>query len=818
MRFHPHLRSVAQPLLIAGFLAASAAFAATQPGPMIGNPPAGSVILSPESPDVRMQSLHVLRQLPLDDIRKQPTVMVGTTRLNFKPMLENPRALFNIATSLRKLPQSAVVVQDSMTATEIDQGIVVQSKLTYRLKPGACDTGARRAMIAKAGVSCANLLSDSALAAAFANPKDVHFVADPGKRATALAAAKSNRAASSAQIAVDLAELRASLKDPAKRAQIDASFGASESARLAGLSDDQLTMELVNSAETTVDQTIFIPGAETPNARLSTSKFAPRNGIETGPLSLQPVNPAVLAGLGEGKQKSSSPPVQDTTHLLTTRIFLTGFTLGRHYEWSEGVSTTIKWCLVGCKKTYSAVVFARMGLGFGLRFPIQISGLYKHHLENGKETATITANYEPVNGTADDYAAAGLSKAQQFQGQEIVAEAVAKAGVVFDLPFYGHKEFTPAEVGEDYTSSLPAPFTNGQFKPPAPGELGFPALEKTFEDQDMLLGVANWGVFGAKVFPQVKFDLHSTSLKFKLHDLLSGKTHELTSSGLTYPLAVNAGDHSSHFTLSDPVYDLGFTVTPGLVGQLFIHLGVWGHDWNYGVWFPQVAVQLPPGGVKFACHEGTSCSRSYKFSPTSQSDSVGPASPNAEMMLQWKLAFENRWKPQCPDQKCKDAIWLIAFATGTNNLKLMDDEFAAAKAFAGNVSETLKLIKPYQDKIQKGYQDAENAAAEAVELARIRKSKQGHSTLPVTFTAMPKYPPPATSPPLMQGRTPIPTLAYPPPATPARSAPAVAKSTLCQFISGPRAGQVQDYAPMAPIPVGSSCQDARGSYGTVIAP
>ena len=48
-------------------------------------------------------------------------------------------------------------------------------------------------------------------------------------------------------------------------------------------------------------------------------------------------------------------------------------------------------------------------------------------------------------------------------------------------------------------------------------------------------------------------------------------------------------------------------------------------------------------------------------------------------------------------------------------------------------------------------------------------------------------------------------------------APIAAKSTLCQFTTGPRAGQVQDYAPMAPIPVGSNCQDARGSYGTVIA-
>ena len=43
------------------------------------------------------------------------------------------------------------------------------------------------------------------------------------------------------------------------------------------------------------------------------------------------------------------------------------------------------------------------------------------------------------------------------------------------------------------------------------------------------------------------------------------------------------------------------------------------------------------------------------------------------------------------------------------------------------------------------------------------------------------------------------------------------KSTLCRFTAGPRAGEMQDYAPMAPIPVGSNCHDGRGSTGVVVA-
>jgi hypothetical protein len=43
-------------------------------------------------------------------------------------------------------------------------------------------------------------------------------------------------------------------------------------------------------------------------------------------------------------------------------------------------------------------------------------------------------------------------------------------------------------------------------------------------------------------------------------------------------------------------------------------------------------------------------------------------------------------------------------------------------------------------------------------------------------------------------------------------------STLCKFTSGPRTGQTQDYAPQAPLPVGTPCQDGAGSFGTVVAP
>lgn len=54
-------------------------------------------------------------------------------------------------------------------------------------------------------------------------------------------------------------------------------------------------------------------------------------------------------------------------------------------------------------------------------------------------------------------------------------------------------------------------------------------------------------------------------------------------------------------------------------------------------------------------------------------------------------------------------------------------------------------------------------------------------------------------------------------AQPTNGANAGATSTLCRFDTGARKGQTQDYAPTAPLRVGSGCQDGAGSTGVVIA-
>jgi hypothetical protein len=44
-----------------------------------------------------------------------------------------------------------------------------------------------------------------------------------------------------------------------------------------------------------------------------------------------------------------------------------------------------------------------------------------------------------------------------------------------------------------------------------------------------------------------------------------------------------------------------------------------------------------------------------------------------------------------------------------------------------------------------------------------------------------------------------------------------AVSTICQFLSGPKAHGWHDYAPLSPVALGSSCQDGIASVGIVVA-
>lgn len=586
---------------------------------------AGSLTLRPGGHGDLMRNLRVVRQISGEQLRANPTIRIGTMQADFRPVLNNPRALPNIAQKLRGLSSLVEVRSDLLEAAEVEQGLLIRSVLTYGFKPGACSDAGKRAQIAASGVRCFTQDNELASGAALENPRSPRFVADPGKRAQAVRDLRARSGEISREMAADVASFRTRLRDPAQRAALAAELGEGEVARLAGLNDGALTNELVNSAETKVEQVAYVPRADTAQGRT-------------------PKAPGAAAKTASGDFSRDFD--------IDTHIFLTGFTLGKDYEWKQRVETTIKWCAIACKKTYYGELSAGFNYGFGLRFPIRVGGSFNFSRTAGVDKGVLTAKVETIDGSVTDYRDAGLADDKLFSGKELVAQFSARAGIGAKLPIIGKVGPLGITIGKDFTEGLPAPFTNGQFRPPQPGEAGLsgPII---FDQFDLLGGSGNFGVIGGQIFPAVDVGLVSKSLSLSLRDKVSGVSRPLNAGVNTVELAIAPSDRAANFVIENPKYNVAFKVTPGLNARLFIDLALWGAHWDWPVWFPQLTVELPPGGLDFACHEGTTCSRDYRYTEK------GAQSELMALFEIWGESFDTRWVPKCGDDPCKFAIRLV---------------------------------------------------------------------------------------------------------------------------------------------------------------
>jgi hypothetical protein len=588
-----------------------------------------SVTLRGESYDANIKRLRVLHAYTRADIQSRRTAVLGAASLDFTPILRDPRALANVAQRMRSVPQRIEIRADDLEASEVDEGMVIHSKLSYRILPGGCADAGSAAQVTQAGANCIRHLSLNERVASFGRVGDPHYLADPQKRAAAVAAYQRTYSQSQAATAQHIADLRKMLANPQQSADILRQLGAPEVQRLRGLSDEQLADEIANAAVHTVEQVIFVPRQETPaqnpliqkmhiatdDRTASAVQLAMHGGaVSPEAMKVEENEPAtkfhVLPRLIVGGERQGV--AKETDIDLGTYIYLTGFTLGRDYEWSWGDSVTINWCVVGCSQTYSVNLYAGLQAGVGLRFPIQTQLTYHQEIQpNQTASATLTPTFKPINGSADQFSETGLETDQLFGGQEIVAGAQADAGFNLNLPVVGNQGNSDTE-GVDLTSYLPAPLTGGHFTPPAPGG---PALNPTIiaQDVDLLLGLLNFGVVGAQLLPALEVTIGSDKLQFALADELSNKQTIVTSSGKAIPVAVEkSGSFDSHFKFGNPVYRLTFTETPGLSLHLFVDLDIWSDSWDFIAWIPQLSITLPPNGVEFGCHAGTTCIRDFR--------------------------------------------------------------------------------------------------------------------------------------------------------------------------------------------------------------
>jgi hypothetical protein len=585
-------------------------------------PNANSVILQGGNHAQTMQRLHVVRQYALPDLRSNPRVMLGEAHLDFTPMLNNARALPNVAARLQALSQHVQVQANTSDVTEVDQGLVIHHVLTYQILPGKCADPGAKAQLAAAGVACFTRSTTAQRVSEFSVPGSPRYIADPGKRQAAIASFQQKSAAADADASQHIAALRKSLADPTQRAAIVAKVGEAEAARMSSLSDDDLKDELVNMGVQTVEETMFVPKLESSNyahpqhtlattaspAEIAAVQQIMRNGVSgnSSPAGFPKLLKIVPSS--ELHLNGSGPPRGDQTADLNMGpyYFLTGFTIGHDYEWQWGVSVSINWCVVGCTSTYGIQLHAGFNYAFGLRFPIQATLKYETVVHpNNTATAKLTPQFVPIEGDTNDFFSAGLDGSELYNAQEIVAQVGADAGFSVNLPGFGTSQGFSVNV--DFTQLLPAPYTGGRFQPPAPGSGGINS-NFVFNSIDLLGGLLDLGVVGGAVYPAIQVNLHSDSLQFTLNDELQHRSSTINS-GQTVSLGdatAQNGDYS-HFAVGNPVYNLGFTLTPGLAPTVFVDIAVWSDQWQWPVWFPQLAISLPPGGMNFSCHAGTTC-------------------------------------------------------------------------------------------------------------------------------------------------------------------------------------------------------------------
>jgi hypothetical protein len=586
-------------------------------------PVANSVILSGGTHAQTMQRLHVVRTYALQQVRSNPQVTLGAARLDFTPMLNNPKALFNIAQRLHQLPQHVEIKEETSELSEVDQGLVIHHVLSYRILPGKCADATAKVQLANAGVQCFTRESASQRIAEFGQPNSARYVADPAKRQAAIAAFQKNSPLADADANQHIAELRKALADPTQRAAIVAQVGQAEVTRMSSLSDDDLKEEVINSSVQRYEETMFVPKIESINyahpqhpltpaassAEISAVHQLLSNGVpkEGGPAQfpkLLKIVPTKRFGVTPVSGGDKSADLQ-----LGPYIFLTGFTIAHDYEWNWGVSITVNWCLVGCSSTYGIQLYAGFNYAFGLRFPIQAEFKYHTvvHPNNSAQATLTTTTLKPIEGTVDDFFSAGLDGSEIYDAKELVAQVGAHAGYDVNLPVVGGSN--DLQVGVDFTDLLPAPYTHGKFLPPAPGSGGINS-PFVFDGIDLLGGLLDFGVVGGQVFPAVNINLHSNKLELTLNDETSHHQTTLSAtSSQSMPVGVTPinGQDDSHFDIGNPLYNLGFTLTPGLNPRVFVDIAIWSDSWNFPVWFPQLALDLPPNGVDFGCHPGTTC-------------------------------------------------------------------------------------------------------------------------------------------------------------------------------------------------------------------
>lgn len=331
------------------------------------------------------------------------------------------------------------------------------------------------------------------------------------------------------------------------------------------------------------------------------------SGVAVKPTVVDSIVPATLDGTGSRTQ---------------TRDFLTGFTEYQSFDWSE------RWSFG--KHDYFKIG-AHAGYAFGIRAPVQVTGVIEPTRFSKRATRDLPAEYavkltaKPLDAGEGYYEDLGLSDGEAADGKEFVMEADAYATVDLEAGWgiLSIHEKIPGNLGIDWGAHFVPPYDS------CGDDCGFdlwvPA--SATRTQISLLGiVVGSAQIGVKLGGKGSIGIDYMSLQDGkgLDSTRAGKkarTHSLTFTAAgksqkvetTLPARTAPGTSKFGYRLSDPRFDWTLTVTPGLKGGIDVNAKpFFSEEIDIGpFWFGALAMKL--GTFSLGTHAGTP--ESYDLEP-----------------------------------------------------------------------------------------------------------------------------------------------------------------------------------------------------------
>jgi len=542
---------------------------------------------------------------------------LGNARVDLTTYTRSSSSLANFASQIKNSIEPQSLTEEASIFTNENNRLALIERITYQPKFSACANSSFLSNSKGSIISSKSLSKKSSLRRGFCFDKQ-------------LSGRESKKASSFSKDRLRTLKAELSKAAQSKTSKIPRwarNLDAKTLSSLSKASDQQLSRVLANNARISRVRLLY---AEDPRIALSKAKLissqatcaASRQGVNprTGERVALPANCLPFNQYTDPNQAGSTtsqsaspknPRPNSGKWLIDEKTYLTGFTFGDSFYWSEHFQATIDYG-VGTENI-ELQPFASAYYGLGVRFPLSVKTELTYTTSRPKK-ADLTFKVEPFNGNADHYRETGLPSRFMFDGKEIVAEAGAEAGLLYQLPVIGFgRPVVSKKV--DFTSYLPGELKGGDFIPPTSSPI--PLGDVTIPI-DLLGGVGSYyiddiGGIDITANPSLTIGLSSPNRGIKVKDFNNNNRVSVISASNTSTRINLNNDYKARFKVQEPYYSISLSLYPGLKVNGRIGLAGWSQNIGSHIRFPSLGIDIPSGGIPFSCHRGTICSRTYNF-------------------------------------------------------------------------------------------------------------------------------------------------------------------------------------------------------------